>query len=345
MEDHNVDIQNWRQDMRDYRCRNLSAAPELYRNPNFVTKVSNSQIKKMEYDFDPINNYFKDRSADETYKARFDRRPRTNRGQMSGCDYNIITLEENKVLPGKSRSAKNSFVLKTSKTVYKPMTNITTDSKNTNMSFFKKGRHSSPEKRRDFDIINNRYISDHETKTKSEINSIKENIRKKFIASCAIDPIRGVHYFPDKETQAVQSEKSKIEKMMRQKIFNLPLSYKQRDEISIGISKGSSVEQSQEGKTNIDIKEGMNYGKKHEIEKIIRRAGDENQDIQDKKCLNRYFARRFVEEYKNGVDPVSLKEVRAEELKLDYARGNTRPHFLAFPKTSKRITDYLKCRN
>jgi hypothetical protein len=335
-----VEIQNWRSQLAEYQNNKKQPRPELYRNPNYIRKVTHAEIKISEYKFDPILNRYKDRQLDQAYYSQSVGRMVNIPGQQSGVKYNIVTLEDLDNEPSNSFKSKRHGSL--SKNYMQPFNIISNEVYNPAHKMFRIRQKKLPDEMiRDYNIVNNRYWLEHEAKTNFELEMKNEKIQTKYASTHDFDPIRGIHYFEDKENQRLKNEEVQNEQMIKRKLEKLPKSYKTREPINLNhehnlIQSDGFVQYKSPEETRI-----TRHRMKHDLETMIREKGIQQQDRADNMCLERYFAQRFVEEYKEGVNPLNLQKVESAQLRLEFAKGNKKDHFLPFPKASKKFTNYF----
>lgn len=341
MSEEPIEIQNWRQQLHEYQQSKKNALPQLYRNPEYVPRVTHETIKRSEYKFDPILNRYKDRVLDEAYYTRsVGPAKKMAPGHKSGVEYNIVTLENVELgynpndFPKKSSSLMRNHI-----TPFNVVTNEVNDPEH---KMFRIRHRQLPEEiYREFNIINNRYWKDHELRTNSEINAKKQNIERKYASTHHFDPVRGIYYFPDVEKENAEREQKGTQELIKRKMDKIPRSYKVREMINLNHEKNLIHSDVFNQYRSPEENRISRYKKRYEFETKTREKGYAVQDKAEDLCLGRYFAQRFVEEYKEGVNPLTNQEIKKPELRLDFAKGNKRDHFLPFPKPSKKFTNYF----
>jgi hypothetical protein len=341
MTDVPIEIQNWRQQLKDYQQSKKTALSELYRNPDYVPKITHATIKRSEYKFDPILNRYKDRALDENYYSQsVGPSKKLSLNYKSGAEYNIVTLENADLNSSQfDQSRKSNSLARNHITPFNIVTNEVYDPQH---KLFRIRRRQPPEENyREFNIINNRYRKEHELRTTAELSNKKQNLERKYASTHHFDPIRGVYYFPDVEKENAESEELKTQQMIKAKLEKIPRSYKLRETINLNHEKSLVHSDGFSQYRSPEESRITRYKKRYEFETQAREKGNQAQDKTEDRALGRYFAQRFVEEYKEGVNPLTLQEIKRDDLRLEFAKGNKREHFLPFPKPSKKFTNYF----
>lgn len=341
MTDEPIEIQNWHRQLKEYQLSKKNALPELYRNPNYVPKITHETIKRSEYKFDPILNRFKERALDEVYYTRsVGPSKKLTSNHKSGVEYNIVTLENAEVNITSTDLSKKSLSL--ARNHITPFNVVTNEVHDPEHKMFRIRRRQPPEEiYREFNIINNRYWRDHELRTTAEISTKKQNLDRKYASTHHFDPVRGIYYFADVEKENIEKEQISTQQMIKRKLDKIPRSYKVRETINLNHEKSLVQSDGFNQYRSPEENRIMRYKKRYEFETNTREKGYAAQDKAEDRCLGRYFAQRFIEEYKEGLNPLTLQEVKKPDLRLEFAKGNKRDHFLPFPKPSKKFTNYF----
>jgi hypothetical protein len=324
------EIADWRKSMDDYNRHRRAVNPVLYHNPDYRPPRTHAEIKIKEYAFDPILNRYRTAEQDRSYGATSQLKPSKPAGRDT--PYDIITL--NQAPPEPPVRAKAHSVDR-----YNQPFNIVTNAVNlpNHKAFRVRMKKINEEVFRDYNIINNQYWKNNGEKSLKDCEKVREQLSQKYQATHDFDPIRCNFYDQEKEHGYWDDQERKLKTWKELHNNRLPKSYKFREPINLNHEKNTAVSEGFEAFKVRERSRMQRFQKKYEMEARFHKMGEEMDERTDAKNLNRFYARRFVEEYREGVDPVTLQPAEGIEKRLQYALGNKRETSLEQPRPKRKF--------
>lgn len=326
------EVAEWRCSLQDYSRAKRDPNPELYRNPNYAQPRTHLDVKQKEYAFDPILNRFRTKEQDKSYLAKATEAPKLNKKSNAHCPYDIITLD--KAPPEDLPRAKGYSV----ENHAQPFNIITNQVQIPNHKAFRmRMKKINEEVFRDYNIINNQYWKNNAEKAQKDTEKVQVELQKKYADTHDFDPIRCNYYESDKEKQFRAAEEQRARALSELKNNRLPKSYKFREPINLNHEKNSFLTEGFEAFKCKEKAKLKRYQKRYEMDQHFRNLGLELDSRADGMKMNKFYARRFLEEYKEGVDPITLMPSDQIAGTLRYALGNKREFVTEKPRPKRKF--------
>ena len=326
------EIQEWKQELHSYNTVRKNADPNKYRNPNYNPPTTHVDMKQKEYNFDPILNRYRQKETDQNYNVRANSNPKAQRMVNRFAPYDIITLDKAPPEPNQSRKACSMDAH------VQPYNIITNAVKIPNHKAFRvRMKKINEEVFRDYNIINNQYWKNNAEKSQKDWDKKKKGLEKLYSETHDFDPIRCNYYNEEKEQKFWEKESVKQKQMYELKNSRVPKSYKFREPINLNHEKNTFLSEGFEAFKNKEKAKMKRYQKKYDMEKHFRELGATIDDRNENLKMNKFYAQRFLEEYKEGVDPITLGSVEHTNENLKHALGNKREIIREKPRPKKKF--------
>lgn len=338
MSDELKEFSVWRESIQSYWNSKRVASQDFYRNPEYVPRVTIKTIKLKENKFNPVLNRYLNIKEDNIYLQKNTPKPIELPSHKSGVSYNILNLEGSENLD-KENIAMSEQRKKFDDYYSQPFDIITNEVYRPEHKAFRiKGKLVYPEKPREYDIVSNKFrLNDEEQKMQEELEQSKK--ATDFYKIRDFNPVLSTYYHKDKEIEIENSDKNMVDNLYKKKLNGLPVSYKKREPINLNPEGTSNVISDAILYRSTDEDRQKHYGIKYIFEKNAKTNGEILQDREESIKLNRFFAKRFIEEYSNGIDPISLESCQTKVDRLKFARGKTKDHYKAFPLPPKKCVN------
>ena len=298
----------WKNELKNYESNKKKSFSTTHYKKSY--NRSHKLIKKQEFEYNTILNKFKDKKKEELLKNKENFR----KNIKLNSDHNIITLKgiKKKKIATKKLNFNNqkSFNIINNNILNPNDPNLKKKNKKIYKNIF-----------RDFNIVSNKYWKNHENRFSNENNLKKNKCLKKLKKQNIFNPLNCEFYDSNLEKNYIKKrEKINSEKP---KIFfeKLPKSYKVRE--TIQLSDFGKEKISEETKLFDRNKKNplFKYKKRYQIEKQFKKKCENDLKKEDEK-LDRYYVDKFIDDYKTGFHPISLKKMKENDLHLEMAKGN-----------------------
>lgn len=314
------EIQEWKQDLESYNQKKKTANPEFFKNPNFQIPKTHQDVKTKEYAFDPILNRYRTCDKDNAYFQQSIAQPKMNKAKLKENAYDIITLEN---APLEDNKKGKSYSIDSHAQPYNIVTNAIQIPNH--KAFRVRMKKINEEIFRDYNIINNQYWKQNSEKSKKDWDLKKAELEKKYTNTHDFDPICCNYYDNEKEKQFLVKQEEIQKQIFELKNSRLPKSYKFREPINLNHEKNIFVSEGFEAFKCREKAKIKRFQKKYEMENYFRELGYKIDDRNDQMKNNKYFAQRFLEEYQEGFDPITLESSTRIQETLKFALGNKLP--------------------
>lgn len=326
------EIQDWKQELNSYTLNKKTAKPELYKSPNFTQPKTHFDVKQKEYAFDPILNRYRCQESDQKYLKSSLAKPIKCQLGVKLDAYDIITLD--KAPPAEKPKCK-SYSVDNHFQPYNIITNAITLPNH--KAFRVRMKKINEVVFRDYNIINNEYWKNNSEKSQKDWDQKKQVLEKKYVQTHDFDPIRCNYYDEKKEDNFWIKEKEIIGKAQEMKNNQLPKSYKFREPINLNHENNTYITEGFEAFKFKEKSKLKRYKKRYEVENHFRELGNLIDDKSDNMKMNKFYAQRFLEEYKDGFDPITLEPATAINGTLKFALGNKRELIREKPRPKKKF--------
>lgn len=311
------EIQDWKQELNTYTLAKKTANPDLYKSPNFIQPKTHFDVKQKEYAFDPILNRFRNQENDQKYLKSSLAKPNTSQLGVNLKAYDIISLDK---APPEDKPKCKSYSVDNH---FQPYNIITNAVQLPNHKAFRvRMKKINEEVFRDYNIINNQYWKNNSEKSQKDWDQKKQVLENKYVQSHNFDPIRCNFYDPKKESEFWVKEEESQRRAFELKNSKLPKSYKFREPINLNHEKNTYITEGFEAFKFKEKSKLKRYKKRYEVENHFRELGNLMDDRSDNMKMNKFYAQRFLEEYKEGFDPITLEPATAINNTLKFALGN-----------------------
>ena len=181
----------------------------------------------------------------------------------------------------------------------------------------------------EINLLTNQYRTRNEEKIAEETAKEKAEATKRLLRK-PVDPLLGLPPGDEPRLKAEAVDRTIAKERVARKLARLPLSYKKREPINLNPEENSGIVSDAVLYCSLEESRRKQYGVRYDFENKVKIRDQTEQDQADSKCLRRYFARRFVEEYADGNNPISLQPASKELNHLQFARGCDSRHYLPF---------------
>ena len=326
------ELKDWKNDLQKYNESKKKGASELYRNPNYHPPKTHVDVKTSEYAFDPILNRYRTKEQDENYSKKVVCVAKKTTLVQKECPYDIITLNRATLEEAQSRKA---YSVDNHSQPYNIITNAVRIPNH--KAFRVRMKKINEEIFREYNIINNEYTKNNGEKSQKDWENKKQTLEKKYIDTHDFDPIRCNFYNNEKEKVFWENEEEKQRKIFEFKNSKVPKSYKFREPINLNHEKNIYVSEGFEAFKCKEKAKMKRYQKKYEMEKYFRNLGNQIDDRNESMKMNKFYAQRFLEEYKEGFDPITLEPSNKVCETLKHALGNKKELVREKPKPKKKF--------
>jgi hypothetical protein len=318
-------IQEWRDSLKNYEAEKSGT---YWKPVTPLPRVTNNTIRELEGRYDPILQMYKDPEIERNVKAIEHERlietlaKNKDRALRYEQTFDIVNLDDKlkglEGLPGypieKPPNYKNRNLGNNSKTPYNIISCLD----------FADHHYLPPDQRpprpvekpktykiniadkRDFNIISNKYFQDHETKSKLDLESFKQQAAESFWKTHEYDIFSCKYIDPIKEEEVYNKTKDDTESAAKNKYEKLPLGVKYSEgalyqAISMKVVDPDRLYE-------IDMKNKLSkqrYENKYDIEKEYHDRDIEFQEKSKIQAVNRLAHQRYVENLERGYDILS----------------------------------------
>ena len=314
----------WSEHLRQYKMQK-SRVPWAQEDQKATVVITRFQKAREERQFDPILQRLRDPSAERTrYACEGQLRSTMVQGAQEkqarySQTFNIISNASHIPLPEPSFASRN--LPPNTRLKYNILSN----------EGFDKHHYAAPEdrpenkeetkefkklaKRRDFDVLSNKYITDHAQKAKTDHMAAREMAAYSFWQTHDYDPLRAKYYDREKET-AFKGERSKYLKDLRETWRDkLPPSMRQCEGNLVNIVNFSVKDK--EGNEAFLQKQNAKASSKvaNEFELDNKSRADANFVLNAERQLNRVANERFAKDRRIGYDLITNERLKGKGAK------------------------------
>ncbi len=326
------EVSAWRQSLQDYSRGKREPNPDFYHSQHYMKPLTHFEVKHKEYAFDPVLNRYRTAEQDKGYSQTIMPRPKAGQSGSTQCPYDIITLRN---APDELPTRSKTHSVDSHAQPYNIITNQVHIPGH--KAFRVRLKKINEEVFRDYNIINNQYWKNHQEKAGRDTDKVQEELAKKYQKTHDFDPIRCNYYDKEKEDKFWEEEQRKARALSELKNSKLPRSYKFREPINLNHEKAGFVSEGFEAFKCREKAKMKRFQLRYDMEDRFRKEGMAADDRADAQKLQKFYARRFVEEYKEGVDPITLEPTDKAAATLPFALGNKRDFVTEKPRPKKRF--------
>lgn len=364
------DITQWKEDLRGRDVQKKTSQQEAM-NVQFTKPVTWRDVKQKEMEYHPIlqkfsrdekENNTKQKESD-TWKHKAEVQKKHVEKYMQG--YDIINLNKDLTAPARDENDKPRTRLQPSCQVeYNIITNQKLDDVHFQNVRLNVGARKKDERKpfngnkREFNIVSNRYINDHEGKTMSDTMKVGQELKDKYNRTHGYNCVNAEFY--SKEEEAQYQEKRTQDQKDHGKTFadRLPQTIKNRETIIFDPTREvpEAIKVLDQKK-----KEAMKkYELRYTIEQNLKERDLTQQDKTEEMKLKRINDKKFTEHLEKGFDiitmddydktklPYAAKPVQSKWEKLKLTSNNTiqvqQPSKVAAEKTGLTSSDLKQAR-
>lgn len=172
---------------------------------------------------------------------------------------------------------------------------------------------------RDFNIISNKYLADHENKAKTDLESYKQQAAEEYWKTHDYDIFSCKFIDPDREEEMKKRSKEEIERMAETKYEKLPNGVKYSEGALYQAISSKVVDADRLFEIDTKNKNARKrYENKYDIEKEYHDRDIEQQEKMKIQSLNRISHERYTEDQNRGYDIVSHSPFRGLGAKTIY---------------------------
>jgi len=312
------DITAWKEEMRGRDASRKTAQQEAMKT-QFSKPVTWRDVKQKDLEYHPILQKFARDEKENTEKVKeahsWQRRADSQKKYTEQylVDYNIINLEKDASLGKKTEIEKTySRLMPSAQVDYNIITNNKLDD-----FYFQNARLNVDVKKklekktntngiRDYNIISNKYVTDHDTKAEFDGNRVRNELSDKYNKTHNYNLLLGEFYDKNKEELYQEQRLKDQQDHGKSKLERLPPTIKNRETIIFDPTR-----EVPEAIKILDQKKKdamKKYEVRYQVENQLRERDFDTQDKVEQMKLARINDKKFTEHLDKGFDILTLNE-------------------------------------
>jgi len=235
-------------------------------------------------------------------------------------DYNIVNLEKDlSIAPKNDQERTKMRLLPAAQVDYNIITNNKLDdfyfqNVRLNVDTKKKGdKKPYLGGKRDFNIISNRYVNDHDNKAEHDVSKVKNELTTKYNRTHDYNPLLAEYYDKNKEAQYQEKRIQEQKEHGKQVLERLPPTIKNRETIIFDPTREvpEAIKVLDQKKKDVMKKYEMRY----KIENQIKERDFEHQDKAEQLKMNRINDKKFTGHLDKGFDILTMNDYDKSQMK------------------------------
>jgi len=321
------DINQWREDLRRQDAQRKNAREEAMKT-KFSKPVSWRDVKQKEMEYHPILQKFSQEEREvntkqketDTWKHKAELQRKHVEKYLQ--EYNIINLDKDMSVPSKGDPSGPKTRLQPSCQVdYNIITNEKLDDVHFQNVRLNAGAKKKDERKpfvgnkREFNIVSNKYINDHEEKTLNDTMKVKNELNGKYNRTHDYNCVTAEFYDNEKELQ-YQEERVKDQKEHGKNFAEkLPPTIRNRETIIFDPTREvpEAIKVLDQKKKDAMKK----YELRYKVEQDLRERDYASQDKAEEMKLKRINHQKFTEHLEKGFDILTMNDY--DKTQLPYA--------------------------
>jgi len=322
-----TDITSWKEELRRHDAQRKTAHEEAMKT-QFNKPVTWRDVKQKEMEYHPILQKFSQQEREvntqqketTTWKHKAEVQRKNVEKYLQG--YDIITLDKDLSAPSKGEPTGAKTRLQPSCQVdYNIITNTKLDDVHFQNVRLNAGARKKDERKpfggnkREFNIVSNKYINEHEDKTMNDTMKAKNELTDKYNRTHDYNCVNAEFYDKEKETQFQQTRIMEQQDHGKNFADKLPPTIKNRETIIFDPTRDvpEAIKVLDQKKKDAMKK----YELRYKVEQDLRQRDFASQDKADEMKLKRINPQKFTEHLEKGFDILTMDDY--DKTKLPYA--------------------------
>lgn len=179
---------------------------------------------------------------------------------------------------------------------------------------------------RDYNMISNKYLQDHEDKNRSDAHTAKQQAAQKFWKTHTYNPIAASFYSPRKEESFQEQREIQKKEHGKDNVEKLPETYKYSEGRLYNILNKEIIDKDKFSKMSTIGNRSINNKNARKVEDKIRQENQKLDDLYGTRSLNRISYTRHEEQYKLGFDVITQQPYKGRNSKpINPVRAQPKP--------------------